>query len=275
MYKKNQESGIRNQGLNKILKEIVEKKKKDLVKQKKEIPLIKLKEFASNLASGGSKFKEKLLNSGEIALIAEIKLASPADSSFKPTIEIIDQAQKYEKAGADAISYITETHFFKGDVSKVVTISAKVKIPILQKDFVIDEYQIYEAKIVGSTALLLIARLVDSKTLKEFIQLCRGLSIEPVVEINNEEDLLKAKTVNPSIIAVNARDLGTFEVDIDKACKLIKKIPNKYIKLAFSGVKSPTEVRKYKEAGARGVLVGTSLMTAKDIKSFILSLRGA
>lgn len=270
---KKQELRIKNNGLNKVLEEIVRRKKEDLVKQKKEISLSKLKEFASNLSGGQNAFKQKIIDSKGIALIAEIKLVSPSDTSFKPVVEIMDQAHEYEKVGADAISYITEKYFFKGDVSKVVTISAKVGLPILQKDFVIDEYQIYESKIVGSSALLLIARLVDVKKLKNFVEFCLAEGIEPVVEINNDEDLRKAIKTTTNIIAVNARDLSTFEVDVDKARELMKKVPDKYIKLGFSGIKSVAEVKKYKDAGARGVLVGTSLMKSKNIAAFIKELK--
>jgi len=263
---------FKNQALHKILQEIVEKKKIDLVEQKKQIPLSKLKEFVSNLGLGRNIFKKNILKSQNIALIAEIKLASPADISFDPKVDIMDQAGVYEKAGTDAISYITEKYFFKGDVSRVIKIAARVKLPILQKDFVIDEYQIYEAKIVGSDALLLIARLLGAQKLKKYVDICFKLGIEPVVEINDKKDLQKAIVTKTSFIAVNARDLSTFEIDVDKACKLLKQIPDKFIKLGFSGIKSSVEVKKYKQAGARGVLVGTSLMQANNIEKFIKSI---
>ncbi len=266
-------SKLKVQSLNNILIQIVENKKRDLALQKKEIPLSKLKEFVSNLGTGNSQFKEAILKAKNIALIAEIKLASPTDKTLKPNIDIMDRAGEYENAGADALSYITEKHFFKGEVSNVIKIAAKVELPVLQKDFVIDEYQIYEAKIVGSSALLLIAKLTDTKTLKKYVDLCKTLGIEPVVEINDKLDLQKAVNTKADIIAVNARDLSTFEIDVDKACELIKKIPNKYILLGFSGIKSSTEVKKYKKAGANGVLVGTSLMQASDIKLYIKELK--
>ena len=273
MGNKNQKSKIKNQKLNEILLEIIEKKKNDLVTQKREIPLSKLREFTSNMDIGVSQFRENIQRAKKIGLIAEIKLVSPADTSFNPNIEIMDQAGQYEKAGADAISYISEKYYFKGNVTSVIKLASKVRLPILQKDFVIDEYQIYEAKIVGSSALLLIARLVDKKTLKNFVDLCRDLGIEPVVEINDQEDLEKAEAVSARIIAVNARDLSTFKVDVDKACSLLQKVSDSYIKLGFSGVKSADEVKKYKKAGAKGVLVGTSLMKAKNIKEFIAELK--
>jgi indole-3-glycerol phosphate synthase len=266
-------SRLKNKGLNIVLEEIIKKKKKDLAKQKQEISLSELKEFVSNLGIVQGEFKKAISDTPKISLIAEIKLASPADPQFGPTVEIMDQAKIYEDAGADCISYITEKYFFKGDVASIIKIAAKVKLPIIQKDFVIDEYQIYEAKIVGSSALLLIARLLDGKKLGEFVDLCKSFGIEPVVEINDQKDLDKALSTTTNVVAVNARDLTTFQIDVDKACELLKRIPDKFIKLGFSGINSTSEVEKYKKAGAKGVLVGTSLMQSENAESFIKSLK--
>lgn len=207
------------------------------------------------------------------AFIGEIKLASPTMSLIHSKIDIVKQGVEYENVGLDAISIITEKHFFKGEPLFIQKIKKKVKLPILQKDFIIDESQIYEAKQIQSDALLLIAKLVDEKTLKRFALLCLNLRIEPVVEINDYEDLAKAVATNTSIIAVNARNLETFKINIDKACNLLKKVPDRFIKLGFSGIQSSKEVKKYKSSGAKGVLIGTSLMKAKNISKFINSLR--
>jgi indole-3-glycerol phosphate synthase len=209
----------------------------------------------------------------KVKLIAELKFASPTISILGSSEELTDRALQYESAGADAISIITEKQFFKGDLAFISTVKKLVSLPILQKDFIIDPQQIYEAKNAGADALLLIARLVDAKTLKEFVKLCFAVGIEPVVEINNEEDLKKACATKTNIIAVNARDLETFTVDVFKACTLLEKIPDRYIRLGFSGVTSYEDALVYKESGADGILVGTSLMQAKDIKGFINSLQ--
>ncbi|MBI3366272.1 indole-3-glycerol-phosphate synthase [Candidatus Roizmanbacteria bacterium] len=211
----------------------------------------------------------------DTAFIGEIKLASPTMKPIDSKMDIIKQAIEYENAGLDAISAITEKHFFKGDPLFIPKIKKKIKLPILQKDFVIDESQIYEAKQIGSDALLLIARLVDEQTLIRFVSLCQKLGIEPVVEIQNDEDLYKAVATNTSIIAVNARNLETFEINVDSACKLIKKIPERFMKLGFSGIQSSKEVKKYNSSGVKGVLIGTSLMKSKNILKFIHSLKKA
>jgi len=239
-----------------ILVSIVEKKKRDLEQQKeKNIPSFR------NLFS-----REK------IGLIAEVKFASPTHTNLGSHEELLKRVKAYKEAGASAISLITEKYYFKGDGTFVEQVKNEVSLPVLQKDFVIDMAQIHEAKQFGSDALLLIARLVTTEQLQQFVDICLSIGIEPVVEINNEEDLQKALETKTKIIAVNARDLETFSIDIDRACLFIKKIPSHFIKLAFSGINSSAEVAQYKESGANGVLVGTSLMKAKNIGEFIKNL---
>lgn len=214
-----------------------------------------------------------MINFKAFAIIAEIKFASPTNLNLGSPEDLLSRAREYEKAGADAISIITEKHVFKGDIRFVKQVKKVVKIPILQKDFVVDESQIYEAKKAGADALLLIARIVSKEQLKAFVLLAQKLGIEPVVEVFDEKDLKYAVATATRFIAVNARDLETFIVDVDKACKLMKKIPNKFISLGFSGIQSKVEVEKYTKAGAKGVLVGTSLMKAKNIAEFLGGLR--
>lgn len=269
-----------------ILNDIIEKKKLDLIEEKKKISLSSLRATclpAGKLAKQSLLIESSLrlprrsflsLRNDGIFIIGEIKLASPTEKFLGKKEDIITRAIAYQDAGVDAISFITEKHYFNSDISFIPKIKEKVSLPILQKDFVIDAYQIYQAKKVGSDALLLIARLVDSETLKNFVLLCQKLEIEPVVEINTEEDLEKAIATNTKIIAVNARNLETFNVDVAGACDLLKKIPDRFFKLAFSGVKSSSGVKKYQDAGAQGVLVGTELMKAENIEEFISSLRG-
>ncbi len=236
-----------------IIKKIVEKKQEDL----------------NQLKRGG--FLN--LSKNKIVVIAEIKLASPTISYLGSEKDIIKRALAYEEAGVDAMSVITEKNYFKGSSSFIPRLKKKVGLPILQKDFVIDPYQIYEAKIIGANALLLIAKIVSKETLIKFVSLCQEIGVEPVVEINDEMDLKKALATSTKIIAVNARNLETFVVDVDIACQLIKKVPNQFIKLGFSGIKSSIEIKKYQRAGVNGILVGTSLMKAKNIKKFIKELK--
>jgi len=259
---------------NMFLEKIVAKKKFDLSQIKLRFQNIDTLDNQTSRKSDTSCFLN-IFREGKnkISLIAEIKFSSPTNPTLGSHADFLGRVIQYESAGADAISIITEKHFFKGDISSVSQIKKEVSLPILQKDFVIDPIQIYEAKNTGSDALLLIARLVSSLELKNFVSLCFSLGIEPVVEINSEEDLEKAVDSGTNIIAVNARDLETFTIDLNKACLLIQKIPEHFIKLGFSGINSENEVLQYKKAGAKGVLVGTSLMMTNNIKNFIKSLQ--
>lgn len=259
--------------MNKILNKIVAKKREDLLEKKKLLSLQDLKgQVKKNKGSG---LFYKVINEAvnEPAVIAEVKFASPSGGDMGSSRDLLKRVKEYESAGADAISVITEWHFFKGSVDFIGKVKEAVKLPVLQKDFVIDEYQIYEAAREGADALLLIARLVDEKTLKQFVKLCLKEGIEPVVEIYSEEDLEKAVGTVTRFIAVNARDLDTFGVDVERACRLMKKIPEKFVRLGFSGIQTAGEARKYREAGARGVLIGTSLMKAENAADFLTSLR--
>jgi indole-3-glycerol phosphate synthase len=266
MYKKNQNS--KSNG-NKFLEKIVTLKRAELVHKN----LRNQKITVSTDQKDQNFLKAMKQNAKKVALITEIKFASIANPHLGSPQELLTRAKQYELSGADAISLITEKNFFKGDIAFVSKVKKHVSVPVLQKDFVIDRTQIYEAKKAGSDALLLIARLVDAAELNKFVLLCFSLGIEPVVEINNEEDLEKALCTQTNIIAVNARDLETFVVDVVTACMLIEKIPENFIKLGFSGIKSHKEVLLYKESGVAGVLTGTSLMKTKKIKDFIESLQ--
>ncbi len=210
-----------------------------------------------------NRFFNYIVKLKELAIIGEIKFASPSAGKLGSRSELLERAKAYEKIGTDAISVITEAHFFKGSVSFIPKVKKEVSLPILQKDFVLDRSQIIEAKKLGSDALLLIARIIDGKTLKYFVDFCLKLGIEPVVEIHDRRDLGKAVKTKTRIIAVNARDLDTFKVNVEKACALMEKIPTGFTRLGFSGIVSKREIEQYKKAGAKGILIGTALMTKK------------
>jgi indole-3-glycerol phosphate synthase len=258
----------------KFLKQIIEKKRLDILKTQK-TQFAEKSEYLTSRESNSSSFMKIFddKNKDRIKLIAEIKIASPMNPYLGSAEKLLERARKYEEVGADAVSIITEKHYFKGDISFVSKVKQHVSLPILQKDFIIDSVQIHEAKKAGADALLLIARLTNAKQLEEFVDLCFALQIEPVVEINNKEDLEKAVSSPTNIIAVNARDLDTLKIDVQNACLLVQKIPDSFIKLGFSGIQSAHEVLQYKNAGAKGVLVGTSLMKTKGITGFIKSLQ--
>lgn len=264
----------KSQNLHGVLLEIIEEKEKNLgfrhsrLSEKSPYDRTGDASFSQN-----DRFRQSILNAKNIAIIAELKFASPSEGVLGLSSDLLQKAMLYKKAGADIISIITEQYFFKGDPKFVPMVKKHLNIPVLQKDFVINEEQILEAKKLGSDALLLIARIIDSNELSEFVELCFTNGIEPVIEIHNKEDLKKAVATSTRIIAVNARDLETLNINVEKACELIKEIPEKYIKLGFSGIKSIKEVKMYKNAGVKGVLVGASLMKAGNVEEFLISLR--
>ena len=263
MQNKTQNAKVKSQN---FLEEIVRLKKSDLISNTQKISLSDKQSNVSFLEL----FKN---NRRKTVLIAEIKFASPTKPQLGSSKDLLKRAKEYENAGADAISVITEKHFFKGDVSFVSRVKEAVRIPVLQKDFVIDRMQILEAKQIGSDALLLIARLVDTKTLQRFVDLCFEMGIEPVVEIASDEDLAKAVATRTNIFAVNARNLETFAISVSSACSLIKKISGNSVKLGFSGIHSEKEIALYKAAGVDGVLIGTDLMQTNNILNFINNLQ--
>lgn len=241
--------------MHKKLKEIIDQKNKDIKRFKQ----------SSNKFSRALK-SPKL---GSIAIIAEIKLASPVVKNLGQSAEVKDRARKYGSAGADCISVITEKHFFHGNLKLIKEVKQAVGLPVLCKDFVIDPYQVYQAKQLGADAVLLIAKILPEKQLLNLVNLAKEIGIEPVVEINSQDEFKKAVKTKTKIIAVNARDLDTFIINIDKACQLLKIIPNTFIKLGFSGISSKEDVLKYQKAGADGVLIGTSLMKTNNITGYL------
>jgi indole-3-glycerol phosphate synthase len=259
--------------MNKILKKIIKKTEKDLIEKKKSVSQQELKKQINNQNQSGLFYKAITHAVNNPAIIAEVKFASPSAGTLVKSGNLFERAKLYESAGADAISVITEMHFFKGNINFINQVKNAVSLPVLQKDFIIDEYQIYEAANTGSDALLLIARLLDKITLKKFVDKAIILGIEPVVEVYAQGDLEIAVASKTRFIAANSRDLDTFEVNVDKACSILKKRPDKFIRLGFSGIESASDVVKYKDAGARGVLIGTSLMKTGNVEEFIEGIK--
>lgn len=257
--------------MHKILLDIFEITKEE-VKNRKNEPLLD----DLTLLYSHTSFKKCILKPkiGDIGLIAEVKLASPTEGQLGREVNLLNRLQTYQNAGADAVSIITESKIFKGAPGLIATAKRSIlDLPILQKDFVIDDFQIEESRRLGADALLLIARIVDKEKLRRLVKLCKDAEVAPIVEIHNLDDLVKAIKSGTEIIAVNARDLDTFTVDVDRACALLQSIPEKFIKLGFSGIHSRAEVEKYKQAGVNAVLVGTELMRTSDINKFIKELK--
>ena len=252
-----------------MLIKIIEASKKSLENRKLEKP----KEELITQIKGLPKARNFYGAFKKLGIIAEIKLASPTAGVISDETHISEIVKQYDLGGANAISVITEQDFFRGNLKFVEEVKQKTELPVLQKDFVVDDYQIYEARTIGADALLLIVKILEQQELEHFVEVCLKIGLEPVVEINDEKDLEKVLLTKTRIIAVNARDLDSFDVNTKKACDLIEKIPDHFLRLGFSGVNSKEEMELYSKAGARGVLIGTKLMKISNKKEFIKSLK--
>ena len=217
---------------------------------------------------------EKALLGDNISFICEVKKASPSKGLIDEDFDYLNIAKEYRNAGAAAISCLTEPYWFLGQDSYLSKISKEVEIPVLRKDFTLDEYQIYEAKTIGAQAVLLICALLDEKKLAKFIDIADSLGPSTLAEAHNEEELKCALRAKARIIGVNNRDLKAFEVDINNSIRLRKLAPDDIIFVAESGIKTPDDISRLRENRVNAVLIGETLMRAKDKKAQIEHLRG-
>jgi len=254
-----------------LLKKIVEKKKEELERRKKTFSIREMEERISKV-SPPRDLMEVFSQHAPVALIAEIKFASPSSGVIKTDGDPGQIASEYESAGASAISVLTETHFFKGDLSYLHQVKEDTTLPLLQKDFIIDPFQIYEGRAFGADAILLIASLLDREQLKDFVDLSRSLKMTPLVEVHHEKDIEKISYPGLSLIGINNRDLKTLEVDLGTTLRLRREIPRETKVISESGIKSSEDVRLLREAGVNGILVGEILMRSPDPASKIREL---
>lgn len=217
---------------------------------------------------------ERAISKKGMSYICEIKKASPSKGVLVEEFNPIDIALAYHRAGADAISILTEPDYFQGNIEYMAEISNISKLPLLQKDFIIDEYQIYEAKVYGADAILLIAGVLDTKTLERFIKICNELGLSALVETHNEEEIKSAIKGGARVIGVNNRDLRTFEVDLGLSMELRPLVPSYISFVAESGIRNRSDIEMLEEGGVNGVLVGETLMTSMDKKKMLDELRG-
>lgn len=218
---------------------------------------------------------EQALSSPDISFICEVKRASPSKGLIAPDFPYVDIAKDYEAAGANAISVLTEPEYFLGRNDYLTEISREVSIPLLRKDFTVDPYQIYEAKVIGASAVLLICALLDTKALREGIELCDKLGLSALVEAHDEAEIHSALTAGARIIGVNNRNLKTFEVDFNNSIRLRSLVPPDVLFVAESGIKTDDDIRRLSEAGVNAVLIGESLMRSPDKKEIISGFKRA
>lgn len=219
-------------------------------------------------------FINKISGANEIKIIAEFKRASPSKGDINPNLNPQEQAKLYAEFGADAISVLTDTTFFKGSFADLQAVRKVVDLPILCKDFIIDEIQIDVAKQFGANVILLIAAALEGQRLVELYKYAESANLEVLVEIHNEEDLEKAKAAAAKLIGVNNRNLKTFEVDLEiteNLAPLVSKT-GAYL-ISESGIKSVEDVRRVQRAGAKGILVGETFMTAANLEGTFKQLK--
>lgn len=218
---------------------------------------------------------EKSLRRDGISFICEVKRASPSKGMIAQDFPYREIAMEYEEAGAHAISVLTEPEYFKGKDVYLEEISRRVKIPVLRKDFIVDEYQIYEAKLMGADAVLLICSLLDTGTIGRYIEICDMMGLSALVEAHTEEEVASAIEAGARVIGVNNRNLKTFDVDINNCIALRKLVPEGIIYVAESGIQTPEHISALEEAGVNAVLIGETLMRSRDKKAMLSYLRGA
>ena len=258
-----------------MLEKIVAKTEERLVESKRNNPLSQLKEEVSKLdINDDFPFKEALKDP-EIAIIAEVKKASPSKGLIAEDFDYIKIAKDYEQAGASAISVLTEPYFFKGSNDYLKEIAENVSIPILRKDFTIDEYMIWEAKSLGASAILLIVSILDDVQLKRYLDLAHELGLSAIVETHDEDEIRTAIGAGAEIIGVNNRNLADFTVDINNSVNLRRLVSDDVLFISESGIKTAEDVRRLKENNVDAVLIGETLMRSDDKKSMIEELKNA
>lgn len=255
-----------------ILDEIIAHKKIEIEEQKNQIPLDEIKSQL-NESDNTRDFKSAVSFPNKVNLIAEIKKASPSKGIIRKDFDPVTIAKIYEQNGASAISVLTDRKFFYGDISFLKSVrSVTSKTPILRKDFIIDEYQVYQSRLFGADAILLIANVLDLQKLNMLISIAKAIGLDCLVEVHNEDELNKVIQSNAEIIGINNRDLHTFTVDLKTTADLVRLIPDDKIIVSESGISSSNDVEFLKKLGVNAMLVGESLMASDDIAKKIKQL---
>ncbi len=257
-----------------ILDTIAEKTKERILGEKESLPSRELKARALDLpADTGFPFEKALAQPG-IRFICEAKKASPSKGVIAEEFPYLDIARQYEAAGADAMSVLTETFFFQGKDAFLAEIRKAVDIPLLRKDFTVDEYMIYQAKVLGADAILLICSLLSEDQLQEYAGIAADLGLSALVEAHDEREVEMAVRSGTGIIGVNNRNLKDFTVDLENSVRLRNLVPEDRIFVSESGMKTREDIARLEENGTDAVLIGETLMRSKDKAGLLAYLRG-
>ena len=256
-----------------ILDKLAEHAKERVAEAKKDISSSEICRVAMSMPKGGFEF-ENALRSDDISFICECKKASPSKGVIAADFPYLQIAKEYESAGADCISVLTEPKWFLCSDQYLRQIAENVSIPCLRKDFTVDEYMIYQAKLLGASAVLLICSILSPSQLREYLSLCDELGLSALVEAHDEAEIQMALTAGARIIGVNNRNLRDFTVDTQNSARLRKLLPPDVLFVSESGVRSAEDVASLRKIGADAVLIGETLMRAEDKAAKLRELKG-
>ena len=256
-----------------ILDRLVDHARERVEEAKRRQSLAEIRQRASDMPKGNFAFEEAL-KKPDIAFICECKKASPSKGLIAPEFPYLSIAREYEAAGADAVSVLTEPKWFLGSDKYLKDIAEAVSIPCLRKDFTVDEYMIYEAKLLGASAVLLICSILSEEQIKKYIGICDRLGLSALVEAHDGEEVEMALRAGARMIGVNNRNLKDFSVDTENSRRLRQMIPPEILFVSESGVGSASDVSSLRGIGADAVLIGETLMRAADKKAKLRELKG-
>lgn len=259
----------------KILQTIAAHARTRVAADRAKISLEELKALCQEAGPGQGEQFVSALNRPGLSFLCEIKKASPSKGLISPDFPYLDIARAYEAAGADGVSCLTEPKWFLGSDDIFRQVRRTISLPMLRKDFTVDEYQIYQARLMGANAVLLIVSLLDGETLKGYLELCRSLGLAALVETHDGQEVDAALNAGAEIIGVNNRNLKDFSVDFSNAARLRDRIPPGVLYVAESGLTGPEDAAALKRLGADAALVGEALMRAPDKGAMLASLRRA
>jgi len=248
-----------------MIANIIEEKKKSIAKVKERLPLDELIDKSKHTQGLRRDFKYAISKRAEINVIGEIKKASPSRGIIREDFEPLEIAKIYQVNGISAISVLTEEKYFLGCIDYINKVKGVCSLPVLRKDFIVDEYQIYESCYYGADAILLIADILSAEELIKFRDIATSLNMDSIAEVHSEEDLNKAIKANMDIIGINNRDLHTFKLNLKIAENLINLIPKGKIIIIESGIRSNSDLMFFKSLNANAVLIGETFMAAEDI----------
>ena len=251
---------------NTYLNEILKVTKASVEEKKKTFPLIETSTSSENFLSKESFIKslKASIGSHRVAVIAEMKKASPSQGLIRENYDPSELAKQYFEAGAACLSVLTDEPFFKGSLEHISLVKEAVDLPVLRKDFIVDEYQIYESLLKGADCILLIVAALSRNQLQEFSHLASDLNLEVLVEVHDEEEVERALEIRPNLIGINNRNLETFEVNLETTERLVEEIPKEILTVSESGIKSSKDVKKIMSSGVNAFLVGEVFMRAED-----------